>query len=242
MPFLVTAASSARRRAAYEFLGVAPNDVADAPRISNLIAKIPGGRPAALEALRASDLKEARAFISVYDNILMPSSYRKQLPIEAFALAAKLSPTRLFGVIAEVFRLQKMQLGAIKAASRHEAIVDVSSTVAATPEGVEDRMAHLKHMGFTPSPKGSTINIGIAANATANSASRADAASALAPSEDTIRRMVEARQRSAALASATQHALPAASAESVPMAFQRRPAADRVPVTVDAEYSEESDD
>jgi hypothetical protein len=233
MPFTPTPASRDRRRRAYELLGVAPNSVADAPRIGHLISKLRDGKQTALEALRASDLPEARKFISKYDNVLLPAFVRRTLPLEAFSIAAGISPTRLFGVIAEVIRLQKSQLGAIKAAERHEAIVEISSQVALDPQGVDDRMAHLKHMGFTPSPRGSTINIGVSATATAAAASRADAAALPAP-EDTIRRMVEARQRQAALAGG-QRELPAATvAESVP-AFMPRA---REPQTVEAEYEE----
>jgi hypothetical protein len=136
-------------------------------------------------------------------------------------------------VIAEVIRLQKSQLGAIKAAERHEAIVEKSSDMALVDEGIEDRMAHLKHMGFTPSPRGSTINIGVSATATAAAASRADAAVLPAP-EDTIRRMVEARQRQAALAGG-QRELPAAAATTEVPAFMPRA---REPQTVEAEYEE----
>jgi hypothetical protein len=233
MPFSPTPASRDRRRRAYELLGVAPNSVADAPKIGHLISKLRDGKQTALEALRASDLPEARKFISKYDNVLLPAFVRRTLPIEAFSIAAGISPTRLFGVIAEVIRLQKSQLGAIKAAERHEAIVEISSQVALDPQGVDDRMAHLKHMGFTPSPRGSTINIGVSATATAAAASRADAAALPAP-EDTIRRMVEARQRQAALAGG-QRELPAATATTEVPAFMSRA---REPQTVEAEYEE----
>jgi hypothetical protein len=212
---------------------VAPNSVADAPKIGHLISKLENGKQTALETLRASDFPEARKFISKYDNVLLPAFVRRTLPIEAFAIAAGISPTRLWGVIAEVFRLQKAQLGAVKAAQRHERIVEVSSQVAELPEGVDDRMAHLKHMGFTPSPRGSTINIGVSATATAAAASRADAAVLPAP-EDTIRRMVEARQRQAALAGG-QRELPAATATTEVPAFMPRA---REPQTVEAEYEE----
>jgi hypothetical protein len=233
MPFAPTPASRDRRRRAYELLGVAPNSVADAPKIGHLIAKLRDGKQTALEALRASDLPEARKFISKYDNVLLPAFVRRTLPIEAFSIAAGISPTRLFGVIAEVIRLQKSQLGVIKAAERHEAIVEKSSDMALVDEGIEDRMAHLKHMGFTPSPRGSTINIGVSATATAQAASRADAAVLPAP-EDTIRRMVEARQRQAALAGG-QRELPAATATTEVPAFMPRA---REPQTVEAEYEE----
>jgi hypothetical protein len=238
MPFAPTPRSTARRVAAYTILGVTPSAVADAPKIAHLIAKLEDGKQTALETLRASDLPEARKFISKYDNVLLPAYVRKTLPIEAFAIAAGISPTRLWGVIAEAFRLQKAQLGAVKAAARHERIVEVSSDVALLPEGVDDRMAHLKHMGFTPSPKGSTINIGVSATANSAASSRADAIALPAP-EDTIRRMVEARQRQAAIAGGAPRELPAATAasESVPAFMPRQ----HEPQTVDATYEESED-
>jgi hypothetical protein len=229
------ATANSQRAKALLLLGVDPTALADAPKITHLIARIEGGATTALDALRASDLPEARHFISKYDNPILPSFVRKVLPLEAFSVAAGLSPTRLFGVIAEVIRLQKAQLGAIKAAERHEAIVEVSSQCAMLPDGVTDRMAHLKHMGFTPSPKGSTINIGI--NATANAAAKSDVSALPAP-EDTIRKMVEARQRSAAtLTSGQQPALPPA--PPVEMAFMPRHTHEVV--TVDGDYSTEGD-
>jgi hypothetical protein len=227
-----TPASTARRASAYAALGVDPTDVAAAPRITHLLDELEDGRATALLVLRASDLPEARKFIFQYDNPLLPAAVRRVLPVEAFCVAAGISPTRLWAVIAELYRLQKAQVGAIKAARRHSAIVDVNSEVAATPDGVEDRMAHLKHMGFTPSPRGSVINIGVSAsaNATAQSAS----ASALAPPEDTIRRMVEARQRAALGSAAPPPQLPAETpSERVPRPFEPR-----VPVTINADYDE----
>jgi hypothetical protein len=237
-PFSPTPASRDRRRRAYELLGVAPNAVADAPKIGHLISKLENGKQTALETLRASDFPEARKFISKYDNVLLPAFVRRTLPIEAFAIAAGISPTRLWGVIAEVFRLQKAQLGAVKAAQRHERIVEVSSQVAELPEGVDDRMAHLKHMGFTPSPRGSTINIGV--SATANAAARAEAPTAyLPPAEDTIKRTIEARQRNPLTAGQPPQLPAAPERETVPQAFTRR---EREPITVDAEYEDAEDE
>jgi hypothetical protein len=238
MPFAPTPASRDRRRRAYELLGVAPNSVADAPRIGHLISKLRDGKQTALEALRASDLPEARKFISKYDNVLLPAFVRRTLPIEAFSIAAGISPTRLFGVIAEVIRLQKSQLGAIKAAERHEAIVEKSSDMALVDEGIEDRMAHLKHMGFTPSPRGSTINIGV--SATANAAAHAEAPTAyLPPAEDTIKRTIEARQRNPLIAGQPPQLPAALERETVPQAFTRR---EREPIIVDAEYEDAEDE
>jgi hypothetical protein len=97
------------------------------------------------------------------------------------------------------------------------------------PDGIEDRLAHLKMVGAMPLPRTSQTVVNV--SATAQSAAIAAPASALPSPDETIRKMVEARQRSAGT---TQPALPeSVPAESVPMAFQRREA-----VTVDAEYEE----
>jgi len=230
--------ASDRRATAYLMLGVDPNAVLLAPRISHLIARIKGGKLSALEALRASDLPEARLFASKYDNPLLPSFVRRDLPLEAFSIAAGISPTRLWGMIAELIRVQKAQLGAIKAAERHEEIVGVSSDMALNPLGVEDRMAHLKHMGFTPSPKGSQINILTNVSATANAAAKSLSAGA-PPPEDTIRRIIESRQQRQQLQSAQQPALPeSTTVESVPVMM---PASGREPVTIDVEYDDAED-
>jgi hypothetical protein len=233
--------ASARRLLAYDMLGVAPNEVAEAPKIKHLIANITGGWPVALAALRASDCREARAFISKYDNLLLPSYVRRMLPIEAFALSAGVSPTRLWGVITDSIRVQEQQVGAIKAAQSHAEIVAVSTQVALSPEGVEDRMAHLKHMGFTPIPKGSTINLGVNVNASATSAADAKSAS-LPPSEDIIRRMVEARQQAAALNAARQSALPAAPTQPTTIDAGMPTFAAREPDYADAEYTDGGDE
>jgi hypothetical protein len=228
--------AAARRATAYSLLGVSPNVVAAAPRITHLIRKIKGGWPSALEALRASDSREARSFMIRYDDLYLPSYVRKVLPIEAFAVAADLSPTRLFAVIAECIRTQKQQLGAIKAAQAHEEIVEVSSQAALDADRVEDRMAHLKHMAFLPAAKGAQISIVNQASATASADAKSLAVSAESP-EATIRRMVEARQRNAQLAAGQQAALPPAS-ESVP-AFMPQPTAQAE--YVDGDYAEADD-
>jgi len=226
---------------AYRILGVAPNDVAAAPKISRLVDKLPEGKLTLLEVLRASDAPEARRFIAIYDDLTLPSYVRRYVPLEGFALAAGLSPTRLWEVTLQAYRKQTEQLGALRAAMHHEQIVDKSSDAALGNEGIEDRMAHLKHMGFLPAAKGSTININANASATAAAQSVATIADLPSP-EETIRKMVEARQR-ASLAGAATKELPAASpAESVPQAFQPKPREAWEPQYVEAKFEDTDDE
>lgn len=235
---------SARRAEAYRRLGVAPNDVLLAPKITPLLRRISadGNLRDAILYLRASSDAAARKFIMVYDDPTTSAYARKALPLEAFVLAAGVDPESLLQAIARVAHLHGAMEGAITAAKRYPEVVTASLNRAVEADGVEDRMANLKHMGYLPSPKGSSVNVNVNANATAAAASQSASASLPAP-EDTIRRIIEATQRETALkGAAAQHALPAESESSSPSrvpAFMPRQSAQ--PVTVDAEY-EEADD
>lgn len=171
---------------AYRILGVHPNDVAMASKITNLIKKNirPGGIRMALSCLRSSDLDNARRFISVYDDLTLPASVRRLLPIEAFALRAGLTPSELYEVIVQAVRRQSALDGVLIAAKHHPEIVEKSSQLA-----LDGDIAHvtqnLKHMGFLPMPKGAQVAINVSANAT----SAAQSVSAPSP-ESTIRKLV----------------------------------------------------
>ena len=235
------AADAPRIAAAYRALGIAPNDVLLCPKVTPLLKRIcregteAKGVAAAIQYLRASSEPIARQFICVYDDPYVSGYARRYLPLEAFCLAAKLDPTDLLGPITRVAHLHGAMIGAITAAERHPEIVRASLDAAMLPDGSTDRMANLKHMGYLPSPKGSSVNVNVNASATAQSAAKSEGA--LAAPEDTIRRIVEARQRTMAAAAATTPTtpqLPARTPERVP-AFM--PRGDREPVTVDADYS-----
>ena len=125
-------------------------------------------------------------------------------------------------------------IGAITAAERHPDVVAASLDAALLPDGVTDRMANLKHMGYLPSPKGSSVNVNVNASANAAAVSKSDG---LESSESTIRRIVEARQKAALPSQAPQ--LPAAVVEHVPMAFQPRGDREMVPIDADGTEDEE---
>jgi hypothetical protein len=232
--------SPARVAESYRILGVAPNDVLLSPKVTPLLRRIckegtdKKGIEAAIAYLRASSEPDARRFILVYDDPSVSMWMRRYLPIEAFCLAAHLDPTDLLGPITRVAHLHGAMIGAIAAAEKHPAIVEASLAAAQLPNGTEDRMANLKHMGYLPSPKGSSVNVNVNASATAQAASKSEG---LESSESTIRRIVEARQRAAI--GGQQPTLPATTpADTVPQAFQPR---EREMVTIDANGSEDEE-
>ena len=209
-----------------------PSAVLASPQCTPFFDSVPGGVPFVLQALRASPSPEARAFLLRYDDPAFPMRYRLALPLEAFCIAAAVCPSRLIKVAVGAIAEHRLLRGAVIAAMAHSDIMATNVSVAREAEGVEDRMAHFKMVGAMPAPRGASTVVNVNASATADS--RALAASAAPPAEDTIRRMVEARQRQAAL-TGTQRELPAAPSPAVtlPVAFQPKPRV-AVPVTLDA--------
>lgn len=226
------------RHQAYLILGVEPNVVLAGPKITHFISRMPGGWQRALEYLRASDLPEARHFISKYDNMLLPQFVRRLLPIEAFAVAASISPTRLWGVIVESARIFEGGLGSLTAAAAHTRVVQASIDSAVTPEGLEDRAHQLKHMNFLPMPKGSQVNVNVSASAAAQTqVAQATVVDAPSP-EATIRGLIERQNR---FNTREQPALP--SAEGREVVPEIIPRVERDPVYVEQDYvDEEADD
>jgi hypothetical protein len=212
-------------------LGVPPNEVAAASQITGLIKRnIPGGWPTALSCLRTSDHPDARHFIAVYDDMTLPATVRKLLPIEAFAIKAGILPSQLYETIVQVVRRQAALDGVLIAASHHPSIVEKSSQLAL--EGDIDHVTHnLKHMGFLPAPKGAQVAINVNTSAVANSATAAPAP------ENTIRRLVN-RFNTAILPA---ESVPAALTEGQEVVPLQMPRQDGHPVTIDADYGDGGD-
>jgi hypothetical protein len=220
--------SSTTKAHAYEILGVSPNDVATCPQITPIILKL-GGRELCLQYLRASNLRAARQFIYLYDDVAIPQFVRMRLPIEAFCLAAKIPPSDLISVIAEAAReVHRIQAHWI-AAQRHPAIVEKSSELALAGD-VDHATLNMKHMGFLPLPKGSQVSVNVSANAQAQSATQTTTVIAPSP-EQTIRRIHDRFN-----AAREKPALPEPK-ETVPVEMPREAEAEYV----DAEDGDEED-
>ena len=227
-PTVTAASTSSRptaaaiRAEAYRLLGVDPNTVLYSARFSDFFRRVPGGIPEALATLRMSDLPDARRFMRSYDDVTLSAAHRKVLPLEAFAVAAGVTADQMISTLTAAIRTQAVHFGSIKAAIEHSAIVAVSIAQAKLPEGIDDRTIQLKHLSFLPSPKGSQVNVNVAASATAQSAARAEPTVVVAP-ESTVRRLVDRFNtiRAGEIAAATQHALPAPSSDPDPLADLR---------------------
>lgn len=135
--------------------------------------------------LETSDHPEAKKVLSVYYSSF--KIHRQAAPIEAFCIAARVSPLRILEVITATCVRLGVQAATIIAAVNHPRVVQKTVDMALTDEGTEDRATLHKATGFLPTPKGSHTNIVLTQNAQANASSQASAAP---PPEATIRRMV----------------------------------------------------
>ena len=229
-----------RKDEGYRLLGVSPEAVALAPKIEPLLRKLKGGKSSAIAYLRASDNPLARSFIAKYDNILLPQWCRRILPIEAFCVAASISPSLLWDVTVDAYRRVNQQLASVAASSEHPRIVDKVNSLAL--EGDPDSITHtLKHMAFLPQSKGATVavNVNASANATAQSAAITLPAP---PPESTIRQLSDRFN-----AERPQHQLPAAQEPDLPPRREPQTIDILVPIgarrdSADSEDSEDSAD
>lgn len=186
-----------------------------------------------IKYLQASDDPDAQKISQSYHSI--PKFMRPHLPIEAYCIAAAVSPMRVLEILTAIVVRMGAQASTIIAAVNHPRVVQKTVEMALTDNGVEDRNTLHKATGFLPTPKGAQTTIQVVQNAQANASARAESASAAAPSaESTIRRLADRFNESRSLASAPVATLPAASEAD---AIDIRPArehAERVSVPVSA--------
>lgn len=180
-----------RRARAYALLGVQPNRVAEYPKITPILRKLPGGLTFALECLRSSDSPDARRFLAYYDDIRIPRTCRDTLPLEAFGVACGLSASRIMGAIVAAAHVTGAQLGTLIAAVAHPDIVATSIEQAKSAEGERDREWQLKHMNFLPTPRGAQVNVRTVVTNTATADASAQSAAVAPAPEDTIRRLTD---------------------------------------------------
>jgi len=136
--------------------------------------------------LRSSDDPDALKVRSIYYEL--PNYLRRQLPVEAFCLAAGVSPHRVLEILTATVMRLGAQASSIIAAVNHPRVVEKTVEMALTDDGIEDRTMLHKHAGFLPTASGPKTNIVV----THNAAAPAEAAWVAAPPpEQTIRRLAD---------------------------------------------------
>jgi len=118
--------------------------------------------------LASSDHPDAKRVLLVFYSV--PASHRRALPVEAYCVAANVSPASILGIItSEIVRLG-VQASTIIAAVNHPRVVQKSVEMALTDDGILDRNLLAKATGFLPAPKGSHTSISVQTTANASAA------------------------------------------------------------------------
>lgn len=153
--------SAPNRAAALTVLEVPESALTDVPKItpqliiiSNLLLRM-GNRinlarqwPAFLEQ---TEDPVAWQVIAAYRRVR--PCLQRYAPIEAYCLAADVSPSRILEIITGICVRLGAQTSAIIAAVSHPRIVEKSVSMALTDEGIADRTILHKATGFLPTPK-----------------------------------------------------------------------------------------
>ena len=151
-----------RKSQAFRRLGIRQGDVARAPEITSILSEAVGGIAKIIPAMRFSTNPAVTRFFSVYDSV--PKGDRESLPLEAIALKADVDLAELLGAAILAFRKSQAQRSAIIAFGRHPEVLQQTIECALKPGGDRDRALLHSAVGFTPTPKGSTLNVNINQN------------------------------------------------------------------------------
>lgn len=235
MPFKPTAASTARRNAAFATLKIAPETVRLQPPITAQLRMLSErlkkrNLPSSpIFYLKAAGSPEAQRILSLYYSL--PRDQRDLVPLEGYSLAVGLKSTDLLDLLIHTVTTFSRQQSAMTAAANQPRIVEKSVEMALTDDGIDDRTLLAKATGFLPTPSGprTVVNNNLSASASSKAESSPQIAVIAPPPETTIRRLVD-RFNDGKM-------LPVAPASNIPLAT----------VQQDAEYStvtmdDESDD
>lgn len=182
--------------------------------------------------LASDDHPDAKKVLLAYHSI--PHYCRQLLSIEAFCVAAKVSPLSILGILVGTIVRKGASGRTIIAMVNQPRVVQKSVEMALTDEGIADRELLAKATGFLPSPKGAQTIINVDNKSSANANATAASVSA-PPPEQTVRTLVDMFNEARGLPPASARILPVAVADTLP---DRMPYEDAVPV----EINEDDDD
>jgi hypothetical protein len=157
--------------------------------------------------LSSDDHADARKVLLAYHSI--PHYCRDVLPIEAFCVAAKVSPLSILGILVGSIVRMGAAARTVIAMVNQPRVVQKSVDMALTDDGIADRELLAKATGFLPTPKGAQtiINVDNKSSATANAQSAVVDAP---PPEQTIRRLVDRFNDARTIIAPVQDSLPEA--------------------------------
>jgi hypothetical protein len=137
--------------------GVTSEQLADQPQVTPLLRQN-GVKPARLvEVLRCDTESESLAFIKFWDSL--PNGDRRDIGLEMAALAAQITPRRLWELYHGATLMQAKESVAVMMAEALPAIMKRALSRAKTVKGDRDRERIMKAARILPTPKGSTTVI-----------------------------------------------------------------------------------
>ena len=146
-----------KRQLAYRCLGINPADVeriaflqADMRRVARLLSRghADGQRMRPLDLLEWSDDPETHKVLQKYHSV--PATYRRLLPLEAYCLAANVSPWKVLEVIVAVAVRNGAQASVVLAAVWGPNVVMANIRRALTDKGDRARELFFKSTGLLP--------------------------------------------------------------------------------------------
>lgn len=130
-------------------------DVDLAPKISAILDQAKGGLDVVLDAMRFSNSPSIVAWLKTYD--AAESWERRHMPWEGWALVAGVEPNRLLADVMQALRESSVSAVKVLAITHHPEVMKARIRAAKRPEGVRDRDALDRGLGFLPQPKGPTF-------------------------------------------------------------------------------------
>jgi hypothetical protein len=161
--------------------------------------------------LQGSEHADARKVLLAYHSL--PIALRRPCPIEAFCVAASVSPLSILTILVSEIVRRGAQARTVVAMLNQPRMVQKMVEVGLTDEGFSDRELLAKATGFLPAAKGAQTIVNVAATASAESSPVV--AITAPPPERTIRRLVDRFNEAA------PKSLPAAPANNIPAADAR---------------------
>jgi hypothetical protein len=139
---------------ALALLEVAPEALAETPRITHLLRPIGGSRKV-FEYLSGSEKTEARKILEL--RIRLNKRQQAAVPFEAYCVAAGVSTKTMFGIISEEVMEQSGKARELIVNASRQDVIQAAVESAKTMTGTKDREYLLKHDGFLPLPKSTTV-------------------------------------------------------------------------------------
>lgn len=159
---ILTASARKYQETFYKALSIDSSAVASTPKISHILNSIPGGIHKAIEYIYGSEEPEARAFVTLYDEImatphLFACILANAIPFEAFCVKLNIPSRKMLELVTGACFEQSSSASALLAAASHPIVTRATVEAAMYPDGHQDRKLMHQHARFIPTPKNTVV-------------------------------------------------------------------------------------